>query len=84
MLVLLAGESGLMLLPPCSHPGEAGLEAVVTKPKEDGCCHCRLSCLGSVCVKKALVTSGLLVEQLLTMGGLLALLVARLSRSHWQ
>ncbi len=44
----------------------------VAKPKEDGCCGRRPSCLGGVCVDKALATSSLLVKKLLMMGGLLA------------
>jgi hypothetical protein len=72
LLVSQAGESGLTLLPPCSLSGEADLEAVAAKPKEDGCCGRRPSCLGGTCVQKALATKGLLVKKLLTMGGLLA------------
>ncbi len=43
------------------------------KPKEDGCCGRRPSCLGSACSQKALVTSGLLVKKPLMTRGLLAL-----------
>ncbi len=52
--------------------GVADLEAAAAKPKEDGCCGHRPSCLSGACIQKALATSGLLVKKPLTTGGLLA------------
>jgi hypothetical protein len=78
LLVSQVGKSGLTLLPPCSLSGEADLEAAAAKPKEDGCCSRRPSCLGGGCVQKALATSGLLVKKPLTTGGLLAFVSASL------
>jgi hypothetical protein len=56
------------------------LEAAAAKPKKDGCCSRRPSCLGSVFVKKALVTSsfltfvrGMLVDKALATSSLLLL-----------
>ncbi len=67
-----ACESGLTLLPLCSLLGKVDLEAAAAKPKENGCCGRRPSCLGGACIQKALATSGLLVKKQLTTGGLLA------------
>jgi hypothetical protein len=69
-----------MLLPLCSCPGESNLKAVAAKPKEDGCCGRRPSCLGGAFVKKALTMSsllmfvrGTLVEKMLATSSLLLL-----------
>ncbi len=68
------------MLLPCSCPGKADLEAVIAKPKDDGCCGCHLLCLGSACIEKALATSVLLIKKLLMMGGLLAFVSGTLVR----
>jgi hypothetical protein len=69
-----------MLLPPCSRLGESDLEAAAAEPRENGCCGCRLSCLGGATIKKVLGTSGFLafvrstlVEKTLATSSLLSL-----------
>jgi hypothetical protein len=80
LLVLQAGERGLTLLLPCTCSGMVDLGVMVAKPKEDGCCGCRPSCLGSAFFKKALATSGFLmfmcgtpIKKLLATNSLLSL-----------
>jgi hypothetical protein len=52
--------------------GKSDSEAAVAKPNEDGFNGCHPLCLGISFDDKALATSGLLVEKLLTTGSLLA------------